>query len=240
MRVVSIIANSTLHEKIPKREDYNVPFFYLEKLKNASKKINKSNEILFIILPYDIEKINHYVKISDAMLSIGGDDINPTLYSEENKFCNRINDLRYEFENLLIKEFLKTNKPFFGICAGMQILNVTCGGSLHQDIENEIKIENSHCNKFFEYGSLHHEIQIKENSKLYSIFKQKTIRVNSYHHQGIKVLANNLIATAFSEDNLIEAIEAKDHRFCIGVQWHPEFMDETDNLFTDFLQSLFI
>lgn len=233
MYIVSIIANSIPHEKIIDRKDYNVPLHYLEKLKLACKTINKDSEIIFIMLPYDIEKINYYIKISDAILSIGGCDINPILYNQENKFCNRINDLRYNFENLLIKEFLKTNKPFLGICAGMQILNVSSGGNLYQDIK-------AHSHEPFIYDDLHHVININQDSRLYSILQNKTIKVNSYHHQAIKNLGNNLSSVAFSEDGIIEAIEIKDHKFCIGVQWHPECMKDTDQIFTAFIKSLFI
>ncbi len=110
---------------------------------------------------------------------------------------------------MLIKAFHKANKPILGICAGVQIINVCFGGSLHQDIKNHTSKEEITI----------HSINIEKDSFLEKIYSKNKIEVNSFHHQAINKVAENFKIVATSEDGIVEAIEYKN---IVGVQWHPE------------------
>ena len=129
---------------------------------------------------------------------------------------------RTNFELLAAQIMLKNNKPVLGICGGEQLINVLYKGSLIQHIPDVIKnpIEHEQKNPRNEAG---HSVIIKEHTKLYNIISTKEIMVNSAHHQAVKEPGNGLIINALSADGVIEGIEDPTKKFCIGVQWHPEF-----------------
>lgn len=137
------------------------------------------------------------------------------------------------FEYKLIESCLKNNKPLLAICGGEQLLNVVMGGTLFQDINEEVEtnIEHEQKNPRNE-GS--HSIEIVNNTKLAGIVKTNKIFVNSAHHQAVKKVGKDLIVNANSDDGIIEGIEHKNLKFCIGVQWHPEFLIQKsdENLFS--------
>ena len=217
-------------------------------------KCDIKNEVLTFILTYSENKIDEYCKKIDGLLLTGGADIDPKFYNEEILFENvSINNKRYAFELKFIQHFLKTKKPILGICAGMQSINVSLGGSLYQDIKMQIpestinhrNLENSkneECAVRFVGNS--HNINIAKGTLAFDIFQTEEISINSLHHQAIKKLGNNLIVSSVAEDGVIESIEIdqKNHPFCVGVQWHPELLVETDAsskaLFTKFISSL--
>src|SRR6185369_8685169 len=110
--------------------------------------------------------------------------------------------------------------PVFAICFGMQVLNVSRGGTLIQDIESQLPEAIKH-----EQGAprdrVSHRISLAEDTKLASIAQVEILAVNSHHHQGIETLGANLIATAWSSDGIIEAVEdPRSDRFVLAVQWH--------------------
>ena len=123
----------------------------------------------------------------------------------------------------MFEKFLNYKKPILGICGGEQLINVACGGTLIQDIKSEKNtlIDHEQTNPRNETS---HLIKIKEETKLYTVIKKNEIFVNSAHHQSVGVLGKKLIECAKAEDNIIEAIEHIEHPWCIGVQWHPEFL----------------
>ena len=111
--------------------------------------------------------------------------------------------------------------PILGICRGIQILNVSQGGTLYQDIPGQGQESISHTQKA-DKSVLTHSIQIGVKTLLYKLFKRKEIWVNGKHHQAIKGLAPGLILSARAADGIIEAVEHPSRKFVIGVQWHPE------------------
>ncbi len=202
-----------------------------------------------IIIPYQKDLIQDYIKMLDGLLVIGGFfDINPKKYGEE-ILCNNLvlNETREEFEFEFVKNFLQTKLPILGICNGMQLMNVIYGGNLIQDIllenqtqnKNYINHEQSKIKGKEDSSIGYHKVKIVENSILQKIVKKSEIMTNSSHHQAIKNVAKSLEISAYAEDGIIEAIEDKNHKFCVGVQWHPEFnVSEADELiFQSFINS---
>ncbi|HLS22398.1 MAG TPA: gamma-glutamyl-gamma-aminobutyrate hydrolase family protein [Pseudogracilibacillus sp.] len=177
-----------------------------------------------VILPYtnrvNTERIAQQL---DGLYLTGGYDIDPHLFKEEpHPRLGRIEPLRDRFELTLLHRFIKENKPVFGVCRGAQVINVALGGTMYQDLSSQKKapLIQHRQTRPLKYPS--HYVYVKEDSLIYQIVKERRILVNSNHHQANWTLGKNVVASARSEDGVIEAIEVKEHPFIIGVQWHPE------------------
>lgn len=187
----------------------------------------------------DTKKAINEALACDGLLLPGGADIEPALYgrNREEK-CGKPNELRDKYEFLIYDAFVKTNKPILCICRGFQLLNVINGGTLYQDIADIKKCSHS---DFLKRAKAVHNVTITENTKLSEIFGKSQVGVNSLHHQAVENIGNNLIVSAVSEDGFVEALELKNHPFCMGVQWHPEHMSKTDvlaqKLFDEFVKA---
>ena len=181
------------------------------------------NKTIIIFIPYLKKQINEYINLCDGIILVGGNDIPTNMYGEKKLFKNvNENKTRFTFEVEFIKKYIKTNKPLLGICAGMQSINIALDGSLYQDIQKQIKTKINHSQKN-NFSKPIHEVFIEKNTKLSNIIKCEKISTNSMHHQAIKKLGKNIVTSAKTKDGIIEAIELLNHKFCIGVQWHPEF-----------------
>ncbi|MBI4855920.1 MAG: gamma-glutamyl-gamma-aminobutyrate hydrolase family protein [Acetobacterium woodii] len=175
----------------------------------------------------------------DGYVFSGGQDVDPLQYGEAMlECCNEIYPPRDDLEIKLLEAVMKRDKPVFGVCRGLQLINVALGGTLYQDINKQMKrdqqIQHFQQNNY-EYPV--HEVTIEKNSKLYEIVGSDKIRVNSMHHQGINHLSSRLIATASSSDRLVEAIEIPELSFGLAVQWHPEFLWRDDEKTLNLLQA---
>jgi putative glutamine amidotransferase len=170
----------------------------------------------------------------DGLVLQGGSDVAPETYGETPLRPEWTGDAvrdRYEIE--LVKECLGQGKPILGVCRGAQLLNVALGGTLYQDIATQLPRARVHRNWEI-YDRLFHEIRIHEGAlqKLYS--GQKSAKVNSVHHQGIKDLGTGLRVEASAlEDGLVEAIRLEGQPFAFAFQWHPEFQDPRDPTLLD-------
>lgn len=185
---------------------------------------------------------NHYVDIIDGILFTGGNDIAPYFYGENPiKEVHSISSIRDKYEFSLFQRAYEKNMPIFGICRGIQLLNVALGGSLYQDINSQCPGSLGHYPEHTSRDEFYHSVQISKNSKLHEIFGEEQIYTNSFHHQSVKKLGNNLVATAFSQDGIIEAVESTEERYLVGVQWHPECMTKRHpmfvKLFSQFVQA---
>jgi putative glutamine amidotransferase len=164
----------------------------------------------------------------DGLLLSGGSDLDPGYYGEE-----PVPELgvtipeRDAFEMNLLKHALRRKIPIFGICRGMQILNVALGGTLYQDLPSQMDhmVLLGHRQETPKWEPTH-EVEVDGGSKVAGIMGTDELKVNSYHHQAIKDLASDLVAVACSPDGVIEAVESSDlsKRWIIGVQWHAEAM----------------
>lgn len=187
---------------------------------------------MMIPLIEDRESLLKYIDIIDGLLFTGGGDIAP-LYFGENpiKELGTIEHERDGYEIFLFKEAYDLNMPIMGICRGVQLINVALGGSLYQDIYSQIEHSMGHNPKGSPMNQVHHMIRIEKDSKLYDIFGNENIAVNSFHHQAIKDLGKGLKVTAYSYDGIIEAVESVEKDFVLGVQWHPEALVPKHELF---------
>ena len=174
-----------------------------------------------IPLTHEVKLINNYCNLLDGLVITGGDfDIDPKIYNQNNKGTKNTKNKRTDFEIKICKKFIGINKPVMGICGGAQLINVACGGTLIQDLDKKV-INHEQINPRNETS---HNININKKTKLYNIFNNDKIKVNSAHHQSVDKLGKNLIISAIAEDGVIEGIEHKKHKWCIGLQWHPEFL----------------
>ncbi|MBL1225096.1 gamma-glutamyl-gamma-aminobutyrate hydrolase family protein [Enterococcus sp. BWR-S5] len=183
-----------------------------------------------LIIPIDsTNTAADYISRIDKLLLAGGQDVSPDFYGEEPhpklEETNRNRDL---FELALIKEAIKQKKPIFAVCRGMQILNVALDGTLYQDLSqySEWKVKHGQQPTAPEFPT--HSISTEEGSILHQLFGENHL-VNSYHHQAVRRLSTQLVATAYSTDGLVEGVEAKNpEQRLLGVQWHPELIFHND------------
>ncbi len=167
---------------------------------------------------------DYFLKKIDGLVITGGNfDINPSLYSENTDGSRNMKNKRTNFEIEIFKKFLQTSKPILGICGGEQLMNVATGGDLIQDINASVNTSIEH-EQINPRNEVSHEVIIKNNSKLFQIIKKDKIKVNSAHHQSVKKTGENFAVSAFASDKVIEAIEHIRHPWCLGIQWHPEFL----------------
>lgn len=166
----------------------------------------------------------------DGLLLPGGGDMDPKFYGQARiPACGEPNLLRDAAEPLLLRAFLAADKPVLGICRGIQVMNAVLGGDLYQDIKPfEHLPHNDHWAKV-------HTVTVRRGTLLSRILGQDTVLVNSQHHQAVDRVAPGFTLAALSEDGIVEAIEKPDARFCLGVQWHPEWLSDADPA----MQSLF-
>ena len=125
----------------------------------------------------------------------------------------------------LFDAFYRAGKPIFGICRGIQLMNVYLGGTLHQDI---VDISISKHSDFKNRAGFTHKITLTPGTKLHGILGVDDCNVNSMHHQAAAKIAPGLAVSAVSADGIVEGLEKQDHPFFLGVQWHPEHMYAKD------------
>ena len=183
----------------------------------------------------------------DGVFLPGGADIDPVSYGgEKHALCDRTDPERDRVELLLARWALAEEKPVLGVCRGMQLINVAAGGSLYQDLAEQMPGSIKH--DYFPYSAenyardhLAHTVAVQPNSRVARLFGEGAVEVNSMHHQGVRDLGDGLRATAVSPDGLIEAIEHDGSGYVFAVQWHPEALTDNDahsrEMFEDFISA---
>ena len=191
------------------------------------------------------EYIFEAVKNLDGILLPGSDtDVDSYYYAEEpHPKIKRIIPEKDQTDFLVLEAAEKYKIPILAICFGMQILNVSRGGSLFQDIESQIENNIKH-EQGIPLGRNSHRIFVENESEFARLITKKTngseneIKVNSHHHQSVRKVGKNLTATAWANDGVIECIEdTRENRFALGVQWHPELSYKSDDLSNKIFQT---
>ena len=165
----------------------------------------------------------------DGVLLTGGNDIDPALWGE--RVLNdtvRIDEERDAFELPLARLAVERDLPVLAICRGCQVLNVALGGSLWQDIPTQIPTASQH-RQHAPMETLAHDVWVAEGSRLATVLGtsgSRPVPVNTSHHQAVRLAGAGLHSSAYCKDGVIEAVEAPERRFVLGVQWHPEWLAE--------------
>jgi putative glutamine amidotransferase len=178
-----------------------------------------------ILLPHELARVEDYLDRLDGLVVTGGAfDVDPALFGAATKHPTvTTKDGRTAFELAILKGALKRDLPVLGICGGQQLLNVALGGTLIQHIPDEVENALAHeqPNPRTEPG---HMVRVTPGTLLRKITGRAQLSVNSAHHQAAKKVGKGVVINAVAEDGVIEGIEHPKYRFCLGVQWHPEYL----------------
>ncbi len=181
--------------------------------------------VLIPLLASEREVLRAIYDRLDGLLVPGGVDVDPACYqTDPHPLLGRLDPARDSTEMMLTRWAIEDRKPFLGLCRGLQVLNVVRGGTLWQDLtaEREGSIKHDYYpTAGWARDHLAHPVRVASGSRLGQLMGTENAPVNSMHHQGVRTLGQDLIATAWAPDGVIEAIELAD-QFAIGVQWHPE------------------
>lgn len=188
-----------------------------------------------ILIPF-VENVKAHIDMIDGLILIGGYDINPSIYNEEAcPLLEETLDIRDEFDTKLFTYAYEKNIPILGVCRGHQLINVLMGGTLYQDLSLKENVSINH--REGKHGLKNIDGFLKD------IYTDKAI-VNSIHHQAVKNVAKDFLVCAYSDDDVIEAMQyTKNGRNIYTVQWHPELLSyegdkESIKIFEFFLSKI--
>jgi putative glutamine amidotransferase len=164
----------------------------------------------------------------DALILAGGTDIDPSEYgAERHAQVDGTVPARDRTELALTRRAIERDMPVLGICRGMQLLNVACGGTLLQHIPDQVGHE-EHRRVPGSFDGADHDVRLERGTLAAHAAGEVLHGTKSHHHQGVDVIGDGLEVSGYSTlDELPEAIEAPDRRFVLGVQWHPEADDQS-------------
>lgn len=225
--LIGITADSSGFEptgsKTNREGSYSLARRYCDAIQNAGG--------LPVIIPHSRSRSQIHrllTRIDGLLISGGGFDIDPAYYGEQpTAKLGKIKPQRTFTELTSIAFGLERDLPMLGICGGAQAINVALGGSLYQDIATQLPGAQKHQQE----GRNHHYrhvVELPRGTLLYKICKCPTLKVNTTHHQAIRMLGEGLAINATAPDGLIEGIESKKHSFVLGLQWHPEVLAQSD------------
>ena len=216
---------------IPMRIEYTTDRFYLSRHYSEAVEAAGGAPIHISLIP-KAGYIDSVVAGLDGILLPGSDsDVDPLRYGQQpHPALGVVQTIKDETDLLVIEAAERRRLPLFAICFGMQILNVARGGSLIQDINSQVPNAIKH-EQGVPRDRPSHRVSLQERTRLSSIAGTADALVNSHHHQAIESIGADLVATAWSTDGVIEAIEdPRADRFVMAVQWHPELGWENDLL----------
>ncbi|MBN1756396.1 gamma-glutamyl-gamma-aminobutyrate hydrolase family protein [bacterium] len=210
-----------------KKKSSGLPEQSFDFLKHEYSDIVHANGGTPLILP-NIDtnaKLDVSLPFLQGIIFSGGGDYDPSLYGQQNTHSTSLSPRRDKFEFLLLKHF--EDIPILGICRGFQLLNIYFGGTLHQDFT--LRKEKCLLHRGSDPVVTTHKIKITRDSLLWNILKEKEITVDSSHHQILDSIPERVKPVAWSEDGVVEAIEIPEKGFCLGVQWHPERINDQNS-----------
>lgn len=216
---------------ITMRIEHTTDRFYLARFYSEAVEAAGGLPVHISLIP-KADYVDSVVEELDGLLLPGSDsDVDPLRYGQHpHPQLGTVQTIKDETDLLAIAAAERRNIPIFAICFGMQVLNVSRGGTLIQDISSQVPDAIKH-----EQGAPRdrpsHRINLLENTRLSKISAAQDALVNSHHHQAIESIGANLVATAWASDGVIEALEdPRSDRFVMAVQWHPELGWEKDEL----------
>ncbi len=194
---------------------YYLNFAYAEAIRKAGA--------VPVALPYGpIDELDTVLNRVDGLVVTGGKDIDPILYGQSlHNETGPVISEKSHWEKELVLKADELDLPLLGICLGLQVVNVSRGGTLHQHVP-ECSQTVDHPRPMEERRQETHEVLLEKASLLAAICGDEPFMVNSLHHQGVDELGKNLTAVARAKDGLVEGIEDKKRSFLLAVQWHPE------------------
>jgi len=174
--------------------------------------------------------LNELLLRLDGVLFTGGGDVHPSRYGGAmHPLVDSVDEDRDRIEIDLLHQAVKRRLPFLGICRGLQVINVALGGSLYEDLQDQLPGSLKHDYSPGWPRHYHaHNVCIEPGSRLARILGAQELPVNSLHHQGIRSLAGGLLPLASAPDGVIEAFELAGYPFGMAVQWHPECLPEDE------------
>jgi len=187
-----------------------------------------------VIIPLEmgVEHWRSMYERLDGLLLPGGVDVDPAHFGESpHRKLGRVDEALDEVELILARWALADNRPVFGVCRGIQVLNVAAGGTLYQDIPTQIPGAKPHSCSPPKYPRTQrvHTVQIEPGTRLAAALGTTECWTNSRHHQAVKDVAPGFEVTAHAPDGIIEGFEKTDAPFIVGVQWHPENLTADDD-----------
>lgn len=196
-----------------------------------------------VMLPLNADEsgLDSLYRLCDGLLFTGGHDVNPELYGQRPlPQCGTPCPARDHMEERLFRRAFADGKPIFGICRGIQLINVLMGGTLYQDLPTEHPGPIDH-HMTPPYDRVCHTVRLAADGPLFQLLGMEELGVNSYHHQAVRKLARCLAPMAWSSDGLVEAAYCPKQKFLWAVQWHPEFSYRADpaglSIFRAFIRS---
>jgi putative glutamine amidotransferase len=197
--------------------------------RSYSLAVQRAGAIALLLPPDDLAEAasERWLDRIDALLLSGGNDIDPAFYGQPpHSETTGVRPERDRFEIVLTRAALERGMPVLGICRGMQLLNVARGGDVVQHLPDVVgNSDHRHTPGAF----TDHEVRLEPGSLAARVAGAERESVKSHHHQGVGELGTGLRATGWADDGTVEAIELgpDDHRFALGVLWHPEEQEES-------------
>ena len=194
---------------------------------------------LLIPAALDPSEAGRIVEMVDGVLISGGDDVDPDTYGEENTHSMKTSADVDRFEIAVARAARDQGTPVLAICRGLQLLNVALGGTLRQEVTSGGGVHDLITRDHEGMSARRHVVRFEEGSVFAGIYGSAEAKVNTLHHQGIDILAPDLVAEGRTDDGLIEAVRYDGDWWALGVQWHPERMEgEHQRIFGLFAEAL--
>jgi putative glutamine amidotransferase len=218
---------------IPMRIEYETERFYLSRFYSEAVEAAGGVPFHLSLIP-SAGYIREAVANLDGVLLPGSDsDVDPLLYNREpHRRLGSVHTIKDRTDLLVLEEVERRGLPLLAICFGMQVLNVSRGGTLIQDIESELPEAIKH-QQGAPRDRRSHKVRFLDGSLLRELASAPDALVNSHHHQAIETVGRDLVATSWTADGLVEGLEdPRSGRFALAVQWHPEIAWEEDGFST--------
>ncbi|WP_349962910.1 gamma-glutamyl-gamma-aminobutyrate hydrolase family protein [Rhizobium sp. ZPR3] len=194
-----------------------------EAAKGYFRGVSKAGGLPFGI-PYVPELVDIVLNEFDGLISVGGRFAYPDDWYISGEISKAPPSERLEVERAIVEGFLERDKPILGICAGMQMLACLNGCRLTPDLRSSFPTANEH-----DQRDHLHAVEIVPESRLAKIIGKPRIEVNTFHREAIAQLSPVVLASAYAEDGIVEAVEVVSSSFAIGLQWHQELFADVDH-----------